>query len=86
MSKIFCGIADAHGLESFQQCSEIGAAPNTLGMRAAYKQAQEDGNWHIPLLLLKDEDFCGEIAMEDEMKESWKLIPNDSLDPYWSMD
>lgn len=108
MSKVFCGIVDAHGLESFVQCEKIGSAPNHLGLRAAYnrqrhamlywvelsttkesimnaaiKQAQRDGNWHNPLLLLKDEHFSQEVAIEDDMKESWELLPDDALDPYW---
>ena len=106
--KTYCGIADAHGLESFQECEGMGSAPMTLTMRAslnrqrhamvywvelddeqveqmneAIEQARRDNNWHAPLLLLKDPDFIDTVAFEDSMKNSWDLIPNDRLDPYW---
>tara|TARA_B100000035_G_scaffold246565_1_gene215256 strand:- start:669 stop:1004 length:336 start_codon:yes stop_codon:yes gene_type:complete len=106
--KIYCGIADAHGIESFQETSEMGKAPVYFTMRAnlnrhrhamvywvvlpdekaeemneAIKQAQEDGDWHKPLHLLKDPEFVEIVAFEDSMKKSWDLIPNDALDPYW---
>ena len=32
--KIYCGIADAHGIESFQETSEMGKAPVYFTMRA----------------------------------------------------
>ena len=32
--KTYCGIADAHGLESFMECEGIGYAPMTITMRA----------------------------------------------------
>ena len=52
-------------------------------MNEAIKQAQEDGDWHKPLHLLKDPEFVEIVAFEDSMKKSWDLIPNDALDPYW---
>ena len=104
----YCGIADAHGLESFMECNKIGAAPLQLTLRAsmnrqrhamvywvelpddkaeqmheAIKQAQEDGDWHEPLLLLKNPDFVDSVSFEDSMKKSWEMIPDDSLDPGW---
>ena len=107
--KTYCGIADAHGLESFIKCDGMGSAPMTITMRAqlnrqrhamvywvtlsdkkasqmsdAIKVAQQDGNWHTPLLLLKNPDFTLEVAFEDSMKDSWSMLPNDRLDPYWS--
>tara|TARA_R110001632_G_scaffold88661_3_gene191679 strand:- start:2702 stop:3034 length:333 start_codon:yes stop_codon:yes gene_type:complete len=106
--KTYCGIADAHGLESFMECKGMGHAPFTLTMRAslnrqrhamvywvelpddkaeqmneAIKQAQEDSNWHTPLLLLKNPDFCDTVSFEDSMKTSWEMLPDDKLDPYW---
>ena len=33
--KIYCGIADAHGLESFMECEGMGSAPFNLTMRAS---------------------------------------------------
>jgi hypothetical protein len=109
--KTYCGIADAHGLESFMECEGMAKAPFTLTMRAqlnrqrhamvywvelpddkaeqmneAIKQAQEDNNWHTPLLLLKNPDFTDTVAFEHSMKDSWDMIPNDRLDPYWSSD
>tara|TARA_R110002051_G_scaffold176582_3_gene246556 strand:- start:2069 stop:2407 length:339 start_codon:yes stop_codon:yes gene_type:complete len=109
--KFYCGIADAHGLESFTECEGMGSATMFLTMRAqlnrqrhamvywvelsdekaeemsdAIKQAQEDDNWHQPLLLLKNPDFVENVACEDSMKNSWDMIPNDKLDPYWSDD
>ena len=106
--KTYCGIADAHGLESFMECEGMGSAPMTLTMRAslnrqrhamvywvelsdtkademkmAIKQAQADGDWHAPLLLLKNPDFVDTVAFEDSMKNSWDMLPNDRLDPYW---
>ena len=33
--KTYCGIADAHGLESFMECEGMGSAPMTLTMRAS---------------------------------------------------
>jgi hypothetical protein len=53
-------------------------------MSDAIKVAQQDSNWHTPLLLLKDPDFTLEVAFEHSMKDSWSMIPNDKLDPYWS--
>jgi hypothetical protein len=109
--KIYCGIADAHGLESFMECEGMAKAPFPLTMRAqtnrqrhamvywvtlsdekaqqmkdAIEQAQEDSNWHTPLLLLKNPDFTLEVSFEHSMKDSWAMIPNDRLDPYWSSD
>ena len=106
--KTYCGIADAHGLESFMECEGVGHAPFVITMRAqlnrqrhalvywveltdykaeemneAIKQAQEDNNWHTPLLLLKNPDFAESVAFEKSMKNSWEMIPNDKLDPYW---
>ena len=49
----------------------------------AIKQAQADGDWHAPLLLLKNPDFVDTVAFEDSMKNSWDMLPNDRLDPYW---
>ena len=107
--KIYTGIVDAHGLESFQECQEIGVCSDFLTLRAsanrhrhamvywvelsdekakamrdAIKQAQKDGDFHIPLLLLKSSDFVDKVAFEKSMKSSWDMIPNDRLDPYWS--
>lgn len=109
--KTFCGIADAHGLESFMECEGMGYAPMTITMRAqlnrqrhamvywvelndeqveqmneAIEQAKQDSDWHKPLLLLKDPDFIDSVAFEDSMKNSWDMIPNDRLDPYWGGD
>tara|TARA_R100000995_G_scaffold77602_1_gene47750 strand:- start:406 stop:762 length:357 start_codon:yes stop_codon:yes gene_type:complete len=109
--KTYCGIADAHGLESFQECEGVGSAPITITMRAqlnrqrhamvywvelpddkaeqmheAIRQAQADGDWHEPLLLLKNPDFVEHVSFEDSMKNSWDMIPNDRLDPYWGGD
>ena len=109
--KAYCGIADAHGLESFMECDGIGHAPITITMRArlnrqrhamvywvelpdnkaeqmneAIEQAKIDSDWHKPLLLLKDPDFIDSVAFEDSMKNSWDMIPNDRLDPYWGGD
>lgn len=109
--KTYCGIADAHGLESFMECEGLGHAPITITMRAqlnrqrhamvywvelddeqakqvneAIEQAKKDSNWHMPLLLLKDPDFIDTVAFEDSMKNSWDMIPNDRLDPYWGGD
>ena len=106
--KTYCGIADAHGLESFQECEGKGSAPMMITMRAranrqrhamvywveledeqieqmnkAIEQAKKDSDWHTPLLLLKDPDFIETVAFEDSMKNSWDMIPNDRLDPYW---
>ena len=106
--KVFCGIADAHGLESFQETEKMGLAPTMFTFRAranrhrhalvywvelndkqermmqkAIKQAQEDGDWHKPLHLLKNPDFVEFVSFENEMKKSWGMIPNDDLDPYW---
>lgn len=107
----YCGIADAHGLESFMECEGVGSAPMTLRMRAsmnrqrhalvywvelpdgkaeqmheAIRQAQADGDWHEPLLLLKNPEFTETVSFEDSMKGSWDMIPNDKLDPYWGSD
>ena len=109
--KTYCGIADAHGLESFMECITMGSAPATLTMRAqlnrqrhamvywvelpddkaermheAIRQAQADGDWHEPLLLLKNPDFVEHVSFEDSMKNSWDIIPNDRRDPYWGGD
>tara|TARA_B100001778_G_C18525089_1_gene600744 strand:- start:338 stop:667 length:330 start_codon:yes stop_codon:yes gene_type:complete len=106
--KIFCGIADCHGLESFFETDKMGVCPSTLGFRVrgnrhrhaviywvelnakqermmqkAIKQAQEDGEWHKPLHLLKNPDFVENVFPEAKMLKSWKMIPNDDLDPYW---
>ena len=106
--KTYCGIVDAHGLESFMECEEIGSAPVYFTLRASHnrhrhamvywvelpddkaeqmneaiRQAQEDGDWHEPLLLLKNPDFVDNVSFEDSMKRSWHMIPNDDLDPYW---
>ena len=32
--KVFCGIADAHGLESFQETEKMGLAPTMFTFRA----------------------------------------------------
>jgi hypothetical protein len=34
MSKIYCGIADAYGIDSFFEVEEIGSAPSPVAMRA----------------------------------------------------
>ena len=52
-------------------------------MNEAIEQAKKDNDWHKPLLLLKDPDFIDSVAFEDSMKNSWDMIPNDRLDPYW---
>jgi len=52
-------------------------------MHDAIKRAQKDDNWHTPLLLLKNPDFTDSVAFEDSMKNSWAMLPNDKLDPYW---
>ena len=107
--KVYVGIADAHGLESFRECSGLGKTDFGLSIRAttnrhrhatvywvvltpdrvalmetAIEQAREDNDWHKPLLLLKDPDFVENVYPEYEMRRSWDMIPNDSLDPYWS--
>ena len=109
--KTYCGIADAHGLESFQECEGMGSAPFAITMRAqlnrqrhamvywvelpddraeqmheAIRQAQTDGDWHEPLLLLKNPDFVEHVSFEDSMKNRWDMIPNDRLDPHWGGD
>jgi len=106
--KTYCGIADAHGLESFMECQEMGYAPVNLTIRAsqnrqrhalvywvqlpdekaeqmneAIRQAQADGDWHEPLLLLKNPDFSESVSFEVSMKDSWHMIPNDRLDLEW---
>ena len=106
--KTYCGIVDAHGLESFTECEEIGSVPVYFTLRASHnrqrhamvywvelpddkaeemheaiRQAQEDGDWHEPLLLLKNPDFVERVSFEDSMKKSWHMIPNDDLDPEW---
>ena len=106
--KTYCGIADAHGLESFMECEGVGYAPKMITMRAglnrqrhamvywvelsddkaekmhnAIKQAQADNNWHTPLLMLKNPDFVENVAFENSMKNSWAMLPDDRLDPYW---
>ena len=105
--KVFCGIADAHGLESFMETSKMGVCPSTIGFRVranrhrhaviywvelndkqermmqkAITQAQEDSDWHKPLLLLKNPDFVESVYPEAEMLKSWEMIPNSDLDPY----
>jgi hypothetical protein len=55
-------------------------------MNEAIRQAQADGDWHEPLLLLKNPDFVEHVSFEDSMKNSWGMIPNDRLDPYWGGD
>ena len=109
--KTYCGIADCHGLESFQEAEGMGKAPSMFSFRArgnrhrhaliywvelpddkaeqmheAIRQAQADGDWHEPLLLLKNPDFVEHVSFEDSMKNSWDIIPNDRLDPYWGGD
>tara|TARA_R100000734_G_C3298881_1_gene89755 strand:- start:736 stop:1074 length:339 start_codon:yes stop_codon:yes gene_type:complete len=52
-------------------------------MNEAIRQAQEDGDWHEPLLLLKNPDFVENVSFENSMKRSWHMIPNNDLDPGW---
>jgi len=105
MTKVYTGICDAHGLESFIECDEVGKTVRGMGWRARanrqrhatvywvelnpdrvrqMKDLIKTGDWIACCELLKDSDFTEMVYIEDEMKRSWKMLPNPELDPYWS--
>ena len=106
-SRKFYGIADAHGIESFNPWTkENGRDLFILTMRAEANRQRHAVVYVVELTtdtvdeirrLLEEKDFkralvtmktrCLTIGFPDRYKESyersWKMIPNDDLDPYY---
>ena len=108
--KLYCGIADAHGLESFFSKDEHEGRVNMLVLRASLNRQRHAVYYEVELTqeqidevnaLLADDDYIGACELlhdpdfvesygvaggssKEALTRSWEMIPNPSLDPYWS--
>ena len=48
------------------------------------KAILQEGDFIGACQLLHDPNFVDSVGAEQSMVDSWDMIPNDALDPYWS--
>jgi len=108
--KTYCGIADAHGLESFFSNDEHEDRVGILIMRAGLNRQRHAVYYEVELTqeqidevnaLFNDRDYIGACKLlhdpdfvesfgiaggsnQEALTRSWEMIPDPSLDPYWS--
>jgi hypothetical protein len=68
--KTYCGIADAHGLESFQECKGIGSAPMKITMRASLNRQRHAMVYWVELSDKKAEQL-NEVIKQAQKDNDW---------------
>jgi len=76
-TKCFTGIADAHGLESFKECTELGMGSSMLTMRASFNRQRHALVYWVELDATQQEtieELLADADNDDRFMDACRLL------------